>query len=83
MVKKIEGAKMSCPQCGKELVCGWSNYPAPYKNKLQWQNKDGSAHFMFKEGSFICTTTIDERKKLKQAMKFQDELMKDAELTKG
>ena len=55
MVEKKEGATMVCVQCGVKLVCGMSKYPHPYKNKLQWQNSDGSAHYKYDSGKFSCT----------------------------
>ena len=83
LVEKKEGATMICTQCGAKLVCGMSKYPHPYKNKLQWQNSDGSAHYKYDSGKFSCTGKEKESKELKRAMQEQDEMMREAELSSG
>lgn len=83
MLEKKEGATMVCKQCGAKLVCRMSNYKGPYPNKLQWQNQDGTAHYKYDGGKFTCTGQDSESKQLKKALKEQDELMKEAELSKG
>ena len=79
MVEKKEGATMKCSRCGVILTCRMSNYRHPYQNKLQWQNQDGTAHFKYDGGKFTCTGD----KIMKQALREQDEMMKEAELSKG
>lgn len=83
MAEKQEGATMVCSSCGEKLTCRMSNYKPPYTNKLQWQNQDGSAHYKYDDGKFTCNTQAKESKQLKQALREQDELLKEAELSKG
>ena len=83
MIEKREGATMDCKSCGEKLICRMSNYKHPYTNKLQWQNQDGSAHYKYDGGKFTCSGQTKESKQLKQALKEQDEFMKEAELSKG
>ena len=45
MVEKTDGAEMTCKSCGTELICHMSSYKGDFKNKLQWQNEDGTAHY--------------------------------------
>jgi len=47
MIEKVEGATMICQECKEELECHMSKYEGNYEDKLQWQNKDGSAHYNF------------------------------------
>ena len=83
MIEKRDGATMICNQCGMKLVCRMSHYKHPYTNKLQWQNSDGTAHYKYDGGKFTCTGQDKESKQLKKALLEQDELMKEAELSKG
>lgn len=82
MVEKQEGASMICSSCGEKLVCRMSNYKS-HPNKLQWQNPDGTAHYKYDNGKFTCNTQSKESKQLKQALREQDEFLKEAELSKG
>ncbi len=82
-MEKKEGATMTCGQCGAKLVCRMSTYKHPYTNKLQWQNQDGTAHYKYNGGKFTCTGQDEESKQLKKALREQDELMKEAELSKS
>jgi len=53
--EKVEGAEMTCKGCGTELICHMSNYKGDFKNKLQWQNEDGKAHYATTNGKdFTC-----------------------------
>ena len=79
LVEKKEGDEMVCNMCGALLICRMSSYKPPYQNKLQWQNKDGSAHYKYDGGKFSCTGD----KEVRRALKDQDEMMKEAELSKG
>lgn len=54
MVEKVEGVEMSCKSCGTDLICHMSNYKGDFKNKLQWQNADGSAHYKFNGKDYSC-----------------------------
>lgn len=54
MVEKKEGAIMDCLNCGNELKCGWSKPSDTFKQKLQWQNKNGKAHYKFENGDYLC-----------------------------
>ena len=83
MVEKKEGATMVCSACGATLVCRMSNYRHLYKNKLQWQNSDGSAHYSYNGGKFTCTGTKQEKKNLTKALQEQDEMIRESELSKG
>ena len=83
MVEKIEGTTMTCHQCGEKLICRMSNYKPPYKNKLQWQNQDGTAHYKFDGKKFTCSGTGKEEKEIKKALREQDEFLKEADLSKG
>ena len=74
---------MICHQCGDKLFCRMSNYKHPYKNKLQWQNQDGTAHYKYDGGKFTCTGIDKKSKDLKKALAQQDEFMKEADLSKG
>ena len=83
MVEKGEGATMVCSACGAILTCRMSNYKHPYTNKLQWQNSDGSAHYSYNEGKFTCAGTKQEKKNLGKALQEQDEMIREAEISKG
>lgn len=83
VAEKREGATMVCSRCGEKLVCGMSNYRHPYANKLQWQNPDGSAHYKYDGGTFTCTGKDRESRLLKKALQEQDDLMGEAELSRG
>lgn len=83
VIEKKEGATMTCPICGSVLTCRMSNYKLPYSNKLQWQNQDGSAHFVFDSGKFTCTGIKESLRNLRNAIKEQDEMMQESELSKG
>ena len=54
MPEKVEGAEMTCKGCGTELICHMSNYKGDFKNKLQWQNEDGTAHYKFNGKDYSC-----------------------------
>lgn len=54
MVEKKDGAEMTCKSCGTELICHMSNYKGDFKNKLQWQNEDGTAHYKFNGTEYSC-----------------------------
>lgn len=83
MAEKKEGATMICSACDATLTCRMSNYRHPYINKLQWQNSDGSAHYSYNSGKFTCTGTKQERKNLTKAIQEQDEMLREADLSKG
>ena len=83
MTEKREGTTMECRRCGAKLICRMSNYKHPYTNKLQWQNSDGTAHYKYDGDKLICTGQEQESKQLKKALQEQEELMKEAELSKG
>ena len=83
MAEKKEGATMVCSACGATLTCKMSNYKRPYFNKLQWQNSDGSVHYSYNESKFTCTGTMQEKKSLTKALQEQDEMIREAELSKG
>lgn len=83
MVEKKEGATMVCSTCGTTLTCRMSNYKHPYTNKLQWQNSDGSAHYSYNGGKFTCTGTKLEAKNLTKALQEQDDMLREADLSKG
>lgn len=42
---KEKGKKEVCPACHNEITCGETTYKG--ETKLQWQNKDGKAHYSF------------------------------------
>ena len=73
---------MVCSSCGEKLTCRMSNYKS-YPNKLQWQNQDGTSHYKYDNGKFSCNLQTKESKQLKQALKEQDEFIKESELSKG
>lgn len=55
MVKKIEGARMTCANCSTNLICRLKEYTGDFKSGLQWQNPDGTAHYHTKDGkNFTC-----------------------------
>jgi len=54
MVEKKEGAEMDCKSCGTALICHMSSYKGNFENKLQWQNKDGTAHYKFNGTTYLC-----------------------------
>jgi len=55
MVEKTDGAEMTCKSCGTELICHMSDYRADFKNQLQWQNEDGTAHYKWiSKGKYNC-----------------------------
>ena len=60
MVLKVEGAEMTCKGCGTELICHMSNYKGDFKNKLQWQNEDGTAHYSTNNGKDFTCNIPDE-----------------------
>lgn len=46
---------MTCKNCGTELTCRAKDYGGNYASTLQWQNKDGAAHYATKDGkNFTC-----------------------------
>ena len=61
MVEKTDGAEMTCKSCGTELICHMSSYKGNFKNKLQWQNADGKAHYSTTNGKdFTCNIPEQE-----------------------
>ncbi|MCK5600903.1 hypothetical protein KAR91_03480 [Candidatus Pacearchaeota archaeon] len=46
-MNKTEGAVDKCPSCGEEVYCNMKRGSGGYADKLQWQNKDGSAHYNY------------------------------------
>lgn len=44
-LEKIEGKKTVCPICNDPMVC--VNKPFGGKDKLQWQNPNGTAHYNY------------------------------------
>jgi len=61
MVEKTDGAEMTCKSCDTELICHMSNYKGNFKNKLQWQNEDGKAHYSTTNGKdFTCNIPEQE-----------------------
>lgn len=50
---KKEGVKTTCNGCRSEIICRMSTYTG-YDNKLQWQNKDGTAHYSFIGRKLTC-----------------------------
>ena len=61
MVEKVEGAQMICSSCNTDLICHLKDYGGDYKAKLQWQNEDGSAHYMTKDGKNFTCNIPDEK----------------------
>lgn len=91
MVEKKEGAIMDCLNCGNELTCGWSKPSDTFKQKLQWQNKNGKAHYKYENGEYLC---IDENGEVIETMKTrqkldsktreaQDSMMEEQALSRG
>lgn len=65
MVDKKEGATMTCNNCDTDLICRKKDYGGNYKATLQWQNEDGTAHYLTKDGkNFTCVIPEDEREKI-------------------
>lgn len=60
MVEKKDGAEMTCKSCDTELICHMSNYKGDFKNKLQWQNEDGTAHYKFNGKDYSCNIPKQE-----------------------
>lgn len=54
MVEKKEDATMTCQNCGTDLVCHMSSYKGDFKNKLQWQNSDSTAHYKYNGHEYSC-----------------------------
>ena len=59
MVEKVEGATMTCRNCGTVLTCHQKTYDETdtfkAKTVMQWQNDDGTAHYKFLgEGKYNC-----------------------------
>jgi len=64
MVLKEDGAEMTCRSCGTDVICHMSNYKGDFKNKLQWQNEDGTAHYSTNNGKdFTCNIPEQETDK--------------------
>jgi len=61
LVEKVEGAQMICSSCNTDLVCRLKDYGGDYKAKLQWQNENGSAHYMTKDGKNFTCNIPDEK----------------------
>ena len=60
-VTKTEGATMTCKQCGTNLICRLKDYGGTYAPSLQWQNKDGNAHYKTSDGkNFSCNIPEDK-----------------------
>ncbi|MDE1814632.1 MAG: hypothetical protein KGI05_08230, partial [Thaumarchaeota archaeon] len=60
-LEKVEGKKANCPICDDSMVC--VNKPYNGKDKLQWQNPNGTAHynFDFKTNTTSCNRTSSEK----------------------
>lgn len=71
MVEKTEGAEMKCKSCGTDLICHMSNYKGDFKNKLQWQNENGTAHYKFNGKDYSCN--IPEQEENEIELKPKDE----------
>lgn len=62
MNDKYEGNSKICTSCNSVITCRMSQY-ANIPNKLQWQNKDGGAHYKYKgedeegKGIFECVVS--------------------------
>ncbi len=68
--EKVEGAEMTCKGCGTELICHMSKYKGDFKNKLQWQNEDGKAHYATNNGKdFTCNIPEIDEIELKETPK--------------
>lgn len=53
-VKKVLHAEKECRKCGTRIYCRLKEYKNS-KNVLQWQNRDGQAHYKFiSNGVFEC-----------------------------
>lgn len=88
MVEKKEGAIMDCLNCGTELKCGWSKPSDTFKQKLQWQNQNGKAHYKYENGEYLCIDengeVIPTKKELDSKNKnIQDEQAREQDLSKG
>jgi len=59
MVEKVEGAEWNCGTCNTHLVCRMKVYEGDFKDKLQWQNPDGSAHFAYNGHEYSCNIPPD------------------------
>lgn len=44
---KYEGVSKICSSCNSVLVCRMTQY-VEHENKLQWQNREGGAHYFYK-----------------------------------
>lgn len=51
---------MTCTNCGTRLVCHMSEYKGDFKNKLQWQNSDSTAHYSTKDGKNFSCNVLNE-----------------------
>ena len=50
---KKEGVRTVCNGCSNEIICKMSAY-SNFENKLQWQNKDGTAHYSINGKKLTC-----------------------------
>ncbi len=62
-MNKTEGSVETCSSCGTEVICVMKPASGKYGGKLQWQNKDGKAHYFFDH-------TIPEPKKGEEDKRF-------------
>ena len=84
MVDKKEGAEMTCKNCGSELVCHMSEYKGDFKNKLQWQNEDKTAHYSTKDGkNFTCNVPNETEPNDKFLQQKQEEIKGQTKITQS
>ena len=87
MVIKTDGAEMTCKSCGTELICHMSDYKGDFKNKLQWQNEDGKAHYKFNGKEYSCNIPEQEEpipdNEIELKSKEQSTLQSEQNLSKG
>ena len=59
LVKEL-GKLETCRSCKKEIICGQTEYQGT--KKLQWQNKDGKAHYKFnvETQELSCNIPVEE-----------------------
>ncbi len=59
-VMKCDGAQKECDTCGTVLHCRLKKYKN-YPDSLQWQNKNGNAHYLFiDDGEYACNIEVEE-----------------------
>jgi hypothetical protein len=58
---KRDGAEKGCDKCGTWLYCRWKEYKN-YPDSLQWQNKNGDAHYSYVDDeTYLCNVEDDEK----------------------